>query len=94
MPVYEFRCPADCGRFEARHPMASVPAAEPCPRCAAESSRMIAAVGLSRSGSAAHRAMEQAARSASEPEVVRGSPGRARSTPVTTDPRHRKLPAP
>ncbi len=94
MPVYEFRCPADCGRFEVRHPMASVPSAESCPSCAAESPRMIAAVGLSRSGSAVHRAMDQAARSASEPEVVRGSPGRARRTPVTTDPRHRKLPAP
>lgn len=93
MPVYEFRC-SGCGRFEAQHTMATVPESQPCPACSTESQRMIAAVGLSGANSPRARAVEQAARSATEPEVVRGSPGRSRSTPVSSDPRHRKLPKP
>lgn len=93
MPVYEFRC-SGCGRFEAQHTMATVPESQSCPSCSAESQRMITAVGLSGVNSPRARAVEQAARSAAEPEVVRGSPRRSRRSPVSSDPRHRNLPKP
>ncbi|WP_261624032.1 FmdB family zinc ribbon protein [Nesterenkonia marinintestina] len=93
MPIYEFSC-RRCGRFDASRPMSSVPDALDCPTCAQDSPRVISAVGLSRAGSPAARTIDAAARTASEPPVVTGAPGRPRSAPVTTDPRHRRLPRP
>lgn len=93
MPVYEFSCPR-CGRFDASRPMAAVPDSLDCPACESVSPRVISSVGLSRAGSPAARAIDAAARSATEPQVVTGRPGPARGTRTTTDPRHRRLPRP
>lgn len=93
MPIYEYRCP-DCGPFESVHPMASVPRSEPCPVCSGESRKVFTAVGLSRTNSARAKAIGATEKSAHEPDVVSGPVGRSRSAPVTTDPRHAKLPRP
>lgn len=93
MPLYEFRC-ARCGVFDSHHSMADVPRERDCPYCADKARRMFSAVGLSRLGSPEAKAIDHAQRSASEPEVVTGAAGRRRATPVTTDPRHQKLPRP
>jgi hypothetical protein len=42
-----------------------------------------------------HRALDASARSAENPATVSSVPGRSRqATPITTDPRHAKLPRP
>lgn len=97
MPVYEFRCEA-CGPFDAHHAMAQVPRAQACPACGADARRVFSAVGLSRANSPRARAIDDAARTADAPDVVRsvprqaGAPGAAPR--VSRDPRHAKLPRP
>lgn len=96
MPIYEFICEI-CARFEQVHPMSRVPDLVDCPRCQAPARRVMSAPHLSASGSAAFGLIEQSARSASEPEVVRStSPGRrsGAGARVTANPLHRKLPRP
>ncbi|MGW0017149.1 FmdB family zinc ribbon protein [Rhodococcus sp. NPDC003382] len=96
MPLYEFRC-ADCGSFDLSMSMSEVGPAAPCPRCSRSAPRLLGAPRLGRGGSAAMRAHDAAARTASEPGVVSGAlPGSSRRPPrpVTTDPRHRLLPRP
>lgn len=97
MPVYEFRCEA-CGPFDAHHAMAQVPRAQQCPACGADSRRVFSAVGLSRANSPRARAIDDAARTADAPDVVRSVPRQAGTprpaTGVTRDPRHLKLPRP
>ena len=96
MPVYEFRCPV-CGPFDAHHSMAQVPRTRECPACGAASRRVFSAVGLSRANSPRSRAIDDAARTADAPDVVRSVPrssGAAPAAPVSRDPRHAKLPRP
>lgn len=93
MPVYVFRCHR-CGRFDAEHPMASVPGSCPCLSCGDPARRIITAVALSQAGSPRRRAVEAAERSAEEPQVVAGPPPRPSTPPITRDPRHQKLPRP
>lgn len=96
MPVYRFRCPS-CGPFDAVHTMAAVPDSDPCPSCGAHARRAVTAPALGRGSSPQMRAIDAAARSASEPAVVSGAvPGRRRgpATPVSRNPLHRRLPRP
>lgn len=92
MPSYEFACRA-CGSFERSHPMAEVPAAAPCPTCAAPARRRIGGGALLHGGTSAMRLLDATARTASEPAVVPAPApgGRAR---VTRNPLHRQLPGP
>jgi len=94
MPRYDFRC--SCGeRRTATFSMATVPDAIDCPECSAQARRIPSSPHLGRASTAAFRAIDQAARSAHEPDVVSGSlPGSARSrgTAVTHNPLHAKLP--
>lgn len=96
MPLYEFRC-ASGDVFEAMFAMAEVPDAVPCPGCGEDARRRVSPPRLSRTGTAAFRAVDSAARSASEPAVVTGTPpGRRkpRGAAVTRNPLHAKLPRP
>ncbi|OXS83104.1 FmdB family zinc ribbon protein [Kocuria marina] len=94
MPVYEFRCEA-CGPFDAHHAMAQVPRSQDCPVCGANARRVFSAVGLSRANSARARVIDDAARTADAPDVVRSLPRQPGAAPaVTRDPRHAKLPRP
>ncbi|MDD9206167.1 zinc ribbon domain-containing protein [Georgenia sp. 10Sc9-8] len=94
MATYEFRCPV-CGRFDGAFPMADVPAATTCPGCGADARRLISSPRLSRGSTPAMRAIDAAARSASEPDVVRRThPGSAPRTPTTRNPLHARLPRP
>ena len=49
MPVYEYLC-ADCGPFTATRPMAEFDRAQPCPGCAGEAPRVLAAPQTMSSG--------------------------------------------
>nr|WP_137725592.1 zinc ribbon domain-containing protein [Prescottella subtropica] len=95
MPLYQFRC-AQCGPFDAAHPMTSVPDAADCPDCGEVSRRQITVPRLGRGSSTAMHLLDATARSAHEPAVVTGARPGTRHTiqKVTTDPLHRKLPRP
>ena len=97
MPVYEFRCEA-CGPFEAHHAMTDVPRSRECPGCGTTARRVFSVAGLSRANSPRARAIDDAARSAEAPDVVRSVPrqkgGRGAPPAVSRDPRHLKLPRP
>ena len=94
MPLYEFACPQGHAT-EASYSFAAVPASIDCPACSVRARRRMVAPHLGRGSSTAMRLLDATARSAHEPEVVRGTaPGSRRATPVTTDPRHAKLPRP
>lgn len=93
MPVYEFRC-ADAHVHEAVLAIDSDQRSMPCRTCGAAAARLISAPGLSRLGSTRARLIEKSERSAHEPAVVEGIPRGRRSTPVSRDPRHAKLPRP
>ena len=93
MAVYAYRC-ADHGVHEVSRPIGTAAEREPCPDCAAPSSRVFTAPHLS-SGSASARALlDRTARSASEPAVVSAPPPSRRPVPRATDPRLAKLARP
>lgn len=98
MPTYVYRCDAGrgCGEFERRYPIAEVPAVLNCPECADSARRVITAPALGVGDSPAMRLHDATAATADRPAVVSAVPGSARAArrPVTTDPRHRKLPRP
>ncbi|MGB3699481.1 MAG: FmdB family zinc ribbon protein [Gordonia sp. (in: high G+C Gram-positive bacteria)] len=92
MPVYQFHC-ADCGCFEAAYPMSDVPDAAAC-ACGVAARRRMSSPALARRG-AAMAALDATASTAHAPAVVdRIPPGRRRPAPVSTDPRHARLPRP
>ncbi len=75
--------------------MADVPAQDACPDCSAVSKRVIGAPALGIGQTAAMRLHDRTRASADRPTVVGALPsGRRRSTPVTTNPLHRRLPRP
>jgi len=94
MPTYSFRC--DAGDvFDAVFSMSEVPDTTVCLHCESQARRVPPAPFLSQAGSSAYGLIDQAARSAHEPQVVSGSlPGASRATPTryTTNPLHAKLP--
>jgi len=94
MATYEFGCTA-CGRFRARFAMSEVPPEAACPPCGGSAARLLSSPFLSRAGSPAMRAVDAAARTAAEPDVVRSLPPRGRPAQrVTRNPLHAKLPRP
>ncbi len=94
MPTYVFRCDAGC-QFDAFYTMAEVPRQAPCAQCGAAAVRIVTTPHLGRSGTSAYRAIEQSERTAHAPEVTTSIPSAPRkSTPVTTNPLHARLPRP
>ena len=93
MPSYSFQCSAGC-RYDARFPMAEVPAEMTCRECGSTARRAITAPHLSAAGNPAFRLLEHTARSAHEPTVVDRLPtqGAPRPQRVTSNPLHAKLP--
>lgn len=95
--IYEFLCEQH-GVFELHRPIGSAPQDQACPECGAPSRRIVSApmvIGSSRS--AWSGAIERAARSAHEPEVVSSVPPagarrRIRTAPLT--PQLARLPRP
>lgn len=96
MPTYVFRCPGECADFTERHSMASVPDVADCPGCATEARRIVGSPALGVGNSAGMRLQDATRATADRPQVVSSLPprGARRATPVSTDPRHRKLPRP
>jgi len=96
MPIYEYRC-TDCTDFEQVHGMGRAPDVVDCPTCQSPARRQMSAPTLSVAGSAAYRVLEETARSAFEPTVVRsthpGTPSGA-GRQITHNPLHRNLPRP
>jgi hypothetical protein len=75
--------------------MAQAAASSPCPDCGAAARRVFGLPGVSFVDPGIRNALDAGARSADSPQVVAGVPGRSRrATPITTDPRHAKLPRP
>ena len=94
LPTYGYRCPC-CGGFDLVCPMAEAAATAPCPHCGDAASRVFGAPTLRALDPALRRALDAGARSADAPQVVSSVPGRSRRTmPLTTDPRHARLPRP
>lgn len=93
MPTYGFRC-ASCGPFDVRRAMADLVASEPCPGCARPASRVFGGPALRGVAPALRRALDAQAGSAHEPAVVTSPPPSHRRTPMSTDPRHARLPRP
>ncbi|MCV7422102.1 zinc ribbon domain-containing protein [Mycobacterium yunnanensis] len=94
MPTYTYDCDS-CGSFELNRPMSAVSADAGCPECTSPARRVFGAPGLNALDPNLRRRHDAAAASASEPAVVRSVPGRSRrATPITTDPRHARLPRP
>lgn len=95
--IYEFLCEQH-GVFEAHLPIGTAPAEQACPCCGAPARRIVSApmvIGSSRS--AWSGAIERAARTAHEPEVVSSVPPagarrRIRTVPLT--PQLARLPRP
>ncbi|MFI8772932.1 FmdB family zinc ribbon protein [Gordonia sp. NPDC062954] len=95
MPTYVYRCPADCPDFVERHPMASIPDRSACPDCGDDARRVIGAPSLGAGDSAAMRLQDATRASSETPTVVSNLPDSTRrSTPISTNPLHRKLPRP
>lgn len=94
MTTYAFRC-QECGPYDARFPIGTAPDRVSCPDCGASSVRLITAPGITRGSNVYRRAVEGTMASADAPPVVSSLPAAGRRpTPVTADPRHRRLPRP
>ena len=94
MPNYGYRC-VSCGAFSVTRPITVTCPETNCPSCGQLAFRVFGAPGLRSTTAGLRRALDASARSADEPMVTRGVPGRPRrSTPITRDPRHAKLPRP
>ncbi|AGB21062.1 putative regulatory protein, FmdB family [Mycobacterium sp. JS623] len=94
LPTYGYRCRC-CGGFDLVRPMAEAATTAPCPACGETSSRVFRAPALRALDPGLRRALDADARSADAPQVVSSVPGRSRrTTPITTDPRHARLPRP
>ena len=92
MPTYEFACPAE-HRTVHRAPMTDIPVTIDCPECGIRARRVYGAPLLGRSVTWGHAALERSARSAHEPEVVRGAhPGTTATARITRNPLHQRLP--
>ncbi|KNA90561.1 zinc ribbon domain-containing protein [Gordonia sp. w5E2] len=95
MPTYVFRCRQACDDVEQVHSMLTVPDDVECPVCSERARRIVTAARLGVGDSAAMRAHDATRATADAPTVVSSVPGSPRrSTPVTTNPLHRRLPRP
>jgi putative FmdB family regulatory protein len=94
VPTYDYRCPR-CGEFQLRRPMAESACETTCPDCALPAVRVFGAPALRGLDQTVRRALDASAGSADSPQVVTSVPGRSRrATPLSTDPRHARLPRP
>ncbi|MCT2295107.1 zinc ribbon domain-containing protein [Brachybacterium muris] len=95
MPIYEFRCPSS-HLHELNLPMQAEARSAPCPECGADAARLISSPRLSRLGTRQAELIGSTEASAHAPAVVDHVPGAGarRPTPVTSDPRHARLPRP
>ena len=92
MPTYEFVCPAEHLTVH-RAPMSDIPVTIDCPACGIRARRVYGAPHLGRSTAIGFQALDRSARSAHEPEVVRGThPGTTATARVTRNPLHQRLP--
>ncbi|MGV9673136.1 MULTISPECIES: FmdB family zinc ribbon protein [unclassified Gordonia (in: high G+C Gram-positive bacteria)] len=95
MPTYVFRCAGHCADVEQVHTMASVPDAVDCAHCGGVASRIIGSPALGVGNTAAMRLQDTTRASADRPAVVSAVPRRGRgTTPISTNPMHRRLPRP
>lgn len=94
MPVYDFRC--DQGHVhEGVLPITSSERWIVCVQCGGRAQRLISAPGISRIDPGRQRLVESTRASAERPAVVDALPRSGRpAMPVSSDPRHRKLPRP
>lgn len=95
MPWYEFRC--DAGHeSERRMSMADETREIECPQCSSVAIRRMSAPSTRRVDAAKAAAIDATQRSAHEPAVVQSVPaaGKRRTTPVSHNPQHAKLPKP
>jgi putative FmdB family regulatory protein len=94
VPTYGYRCPS-CGAFELVRPMAEASDPACCPDCGEVARRVFGGPALRTLDPGLRRALDAGARSSDSPQVVTSVPGRSRrATPITTDPRHARLPRP
>ena len=94
MPTYTHRCPV-CGEFEQVRPMSTSGRSVACPDCGSAAERIFGAPALRGVDPTLRRALDASGTSADAPQVVSSVPGRSRhATPITRDPRHRRLPRP
>jgi putative FmdB family regulatory protein len=94
LPTYGYQC-EPCGGFTLVRPMAQVGDPAACPSCGRGAQRVFGLPALRTLDPRLREAMDAGARSAEAPPVVSTVPGRSRrATPITTDPRHARLPRP
>ena len=96
MARFEFRCATD-GAFEIQAPIGAPPGSVPCPGCGVQASRVFTSPMLMRAPRALVAAIDHAAKSAHEPEVVTSLPRvhPSRRTPVLPlTPTLKRLPRP
>jgi hypothetical protein len=75
--------------------MSEAAAGAACPDCGETARRVFGTPALRALEPGLARALDASARSAEAPQVVSSVPGRRRrATPITTDPRHARLPRP
>jgi hypothetical protein len=75
--------------------MAEAGADVSCPDCGETARRVFGTPALRALDPGLRRALDAGVRSADAPQVVSSVPGRSRrATPITTDPRHARLPRP
>lgn len=96
MATYAYRCTQD-GPFDVSAPIGTAPDTPSCPRCGGSGRRVWTAPRVS-SADPRRMALHDATRAtADRPPVVDALPsqtGSRRTVPVTTDPRHARLPRP
>jgi putative FmdB family regulatory protein len=94
VPTYGFLCDL-CGSFTLVRPMSEAAAEAVCPECGATARRVFGSPALRAVDPGLRRALDASARSADNPQLASSVPGRSRrATPITTDPRHARLPHP
>nr|WP_255413206.1 zinc ribbon domain-containing protein [Mycobacterium sp. 3519A] len=94
LPTYSFQC-GDCGPFTLVRPMAEARSLADCPGCGDDARRVFGLPALRALDTDVRRAHDAGERSADAPQVVSSVPGRSRrATPITSDPRHARLPRP
>ncbi|MCG7426241.1 zinc ribbon domain-containing protein [Helcobacillus sp. ACRRO] len=95
MPLYEFSC--DGGHLtEKLLPISSETRSIACPACDGEATRRISAPAVSTADPTRMKLMDSTQATAHQPQVVSSVPSglSQRSTPVTRNPQHQKLPRP
>lgn len=94
MTTYLYSCPA-CSRFEASFAMGTAPRTVACPRCGTSAERRFSSPQIGLADRGRMSLIDRTRASAESPDVVSAVPGTPRRrTPVTTDPRHQRLPRP